>query len=42
VIGYVEQPKEKGVFVQAVTIWGAGNVDVEAYEKAVEKRKHSE
>jgi hypothetical protein len=39
VMGYVEQRKEKGVFVQAVTIWSAGNVDVEAYEKAIEKRK---
>jgi hypothetical protein len=41
VIGYVEQRKEKGVFVQAVTIWDAGDVDLEVYEKAVEKRKQS-
>lgn len=39
VIGYVEHRKEKGVFVQAVTVWDAGNVDVDAYERAVEKRK---
>ncbi|KAI4625919.1 hypothetical protein J4E80_003053 [Alternaria sp. BMP 0032] len=39
VIGYVERRKEKGVFVQAVTVWNAGNVDLKAYEKAVEARK---
>lgn len=39
VIGYVEHRKEKGVFVQAVTVWDAGDVDVEVYERAVEKRK---
>jgi len=38
VIGYVERKSEKGVFVQAVTIWDAGNVDLVAYEKAMEKR----
>lgn len=41
VMGYVEQRKEKGVFIQAVTIWDADNVDLEAYEKSVEKRKQS-
>lgn len=39
VIGYVQRKKEKGVFVQAVTIWDAGNVDLEAYAKAVQARK---
>jgi hypothetical protein len=39
VIGYVEQRKEKGIFVQAVAIWAAGDVDLEAYASAVEKRK---
>lgn len=41
VMGYIEQRKEKGVFVQAVTVWSAGNIDLDAYEKAVEKRKQS-
>ena len=39
VIGYVQRRKEKGVFVQAVTMWDAGNVDLEAYAKAVQARK---
>jgi hypothetical protein len=39
VIGNVERRRDKGVFVQAVTIWDAGNVDLDAYQKAVEKRK---
>jgi hypothetical protein len=41
VIGYVERRKDKGVFVQAVAVWDAGNVDLKAYEKAVEKRKET-
>jgi hypothetical protein len=41
VIGYVEQRKEKGVFVQAVAVWDAGDVDLEAYERAVETRKQA-
>jgi hypothetical protein len=41
VIGYVEQRKEKGVFVQAVAVWDAGDVDLEAYERAVECRKQA-
>jgi hypothetical protein len=41
VIGYVEQRKEKGVFVQAVAVWDAGDVDLEAYERAVEARKQA-
>jgi hypothetical protein len=39
VIGHVVRRKEKGVFVQAVTVWDAGNVDLDAYQKAVDKRK---
>lgn len=39
VIGYVEQRKEKGIFVQAIALWNAGNVDLVAYVDAVEKRK---
>lgn len=39
VIGHVERRNEKGVFVQAVTVWDAGNVDLDAYQKAVEKKK---
>ncbi|KAF2006042.1 hypothetical protein P154DRAFT_423333 [Amniculicola lignicola CBS 123094] len=41
VIGYVERRKEQGVFVQAITIWNAGNVDLDAYQKAVEARKRA-
>jgi hypothetical protein len=39
VIGHVERRKDKGVFVQAVAVWDAGNVDLDAYQKAVERRK---
>lgn len=39
VIGYVERRRESGVFVQAVTIWSAGNINLSAYEKAVAVRK---
>jgi hypothetical protein len=39
VIGHVQQRNEKGVFVQAVAVWDAGNVDLDAYQKAAEKRK---
>jgi hypothetical protein len=38
VMGYVERRKEKGIFVQAVALWDAGNVDLATYEEAVEKR----
>jgi hypothetical protein len=43
VIGYVERRKEKGkgVFVQATALWAAGNIDLGAYEKAVEQRKET-
>ncbi|KAF2630506.1 hypothetical protein BU25DRAFT_456231 [Macroventuria anomochaeta] len=39
VIGYVERRKDKGVFVQAIAVWDAGNIDLSAYEKAAEARK---
>ncbi|CAO2650011.1 Nn.00g013030.m01.CDS01 [Neocucurbitaria sp. VM-36] len=41
VIGYVERRKENGIYVQAVVVWDAGNVDLSAYEKAVAKRKEA-
>jgi hypothetical protein len=41
VIGCVERRKEKGVFVQAIAIWDAGNVDLGAYEKAAGQRKET-
>ncbi|KAF1836516.1 hypothetical protein BDW02DRAFT_566945 [Decorospora gaudefroyi] len=42
VIGYVERRQEAaGVFVQAIAVWDAGNVDLDAYEKAVEKRNEA-
>jgi hypothetical protein len=39
VIGHVERRKENDVFVQAIAVWDAGNVDLEAYQNAVEKRR---
>jgi uncharacterized protein YbgA (DUF1722 family) len=43
VIGYVERHVERSkkneVFVQAIAVWDAGNVDVSAYEKAVQAKK---
>lgn len=42
VIGYVERRKEKGIFVQAIVVWSAGNVDLDAYEKAAVARKKAE
>lgn len=39
VVGYVERRKERGVFVQAIAVWDAGNVELNAYERAVEARK---
>ncbi|KAF2030204.1 hypothetical protein EK21DRAFT_100603 [Setomelanomma holmii] len=41
IIGLVDRRKEKGVFVQAVAVWDAGNIDLDAYEKAVEMRKET-
>jgi hypothetical protein len=41
VIGHVERRKERGVFVQAVAVWDAGNVDLAVYEQAVEQRKQT-
>jgi hypothetical protein len=39
VIGYTERRKERGLFVQAIAVWDAGNLDLSAYEEAVEARK---
>ena len=39
VIGYVEWREEENAFVQAVAVWDAGNVDVDAYQRTVERRK---
>ena len=41
VIGYIQDSKELGIFVQAVAVWSAGNVDLEAYAIAVNKRKET-
>ena len=41
VIGYVERRNEKGIFVQAIAVWGAGNVDLDTYQKAIEARKEA-
>ncbi|CAA9962780.1 hypothetical protein P3342_002550 [Pyrenophora teres f. teres] len=38
VIGYVQRRTNKGVSVQALCIWDAGNPDLAAYTKAVEMR----
>lgn len=38
VLGYVERRKELGIFVQAIAAWDAGNVDLDAYEKAISGR----
>ncbi|KAF2475364.1 uncharacterized protein BDR25DRAFT_213385 [Lindgomyces ingoldianus] len=39
VIGYVEARMSHGVGVQAVTVWSAGNVDLDMYQRAVDVRK---
>lgn len=41
VIGHVLRKEGSNVSVQAVAIWDAGNVDVQAYEKAMEIRKEA-
>ncbi|KAL5376002.1 hypothetical protein DPSP01_010734 [Paraphaeosphaeria sporulosa] len=41
VIGYTERRKEKGVHVQAIAVWSAGNVSLDAYQSAVEMRKEA-
>ncbi|KAF2799792.1 hypothetical protein K505DRAFT_404426 [Melanomma pulvis-pyrius CBS 109.77] len=41
VIGYVERRKDKGIFVQAITVWSAGNVDLDAYHGAVAAREEA-
>ncbi|KAF1965143.1 hypothetical protein BU23DRAFT_35089, partial [Bimuria novae-zelandiae CBS 107.79] len=41
VIGYVELRNRKGIHVQAVAVWGAGDVNLEVYHRAVEGRKEA-
>jgi hypothetical protein len=41
VLGHIERRKEKGIYVQAVAVWDAGNIDLPAYEKAVERKLES-
>lgn len=41
VIGYTERRKEKGIHVQAIMVWSAGNVNLDAYGNAVEMRKEA-
>ncbi|KAF2832429.1 hypothetical protein CC86DRAFT_89392 [Ophiobolus disseminans] len=41
VIGNVDRRGEQNVFVQAVTVWDAGNVNLDAYQRAVDKRKEA-
>jgi hypothetical protein len=41
VIGHVQHRQKNGVSVQAVAIWDAGNVDLVAYQTAVEKRNQA-
>lgn len=39
VIGYVQNIEHSTVSVQAILIWDAGNVDLEAYQNAIQARK---
>ena len=41
VIGYIERSKSGGVHVQAIAVWNAGDVDLDAYQRAIEKRKET-
>ncbi|KAF9728711.1 hypothetical protein PMIN06_004082 [Paraphaeosphaeria minitans] len=41
VIGYTGRRKEKGIHVQAIAVWSAGNVKLDAYQNAVEARKEA-
>lgn len=41
VIGYVERQKPQGIHIQALAVWEAGNVDLDAYQKAYEGRKEA-
>lgn len=43
VIGHVEQPRDQAaiICVQALAVWDAGNVDLTAYQNAVNKRKEA-
>ncbi|PVH93666.1 hypothetical protein DM02DRAFT_619150 [Periconia macrospinosa] len=44
VIGHVERPQDSSsaVCVQAVAVWDAGNVDLDAYQKAVRRREDAD
>ncbi|KAF2276572.1 uncharacterized protein EI97DRAFT_433401 [Westerdykella ornata] len=39
VLGYVVGQDDTGVSVQAIAVWSAGNLDLEAYQNAVNWRK---
>ncbi|CBY01281.1 hypothetical protein IAQ61_003102 [Plenodomus lingam] len=39
VLGYVERRQETGIFVQAIAVWDAGNINLNAYVEAVQQRK---
>ena len=41
VIGYVERKNEKGIFVQAIAVWSAGNINLNAYGDAIRRRQES-
>ncbi|KAF2871611.1 CST complex subunit Ten1 [Massariosphaeria phaeospora] len=41
IIGSMERRKEKGIYVQAIAVWDAGNMDLDAYQKAVDKRREA-
>ncbi|KAF2732867.1 hypothetical protein EJ04DRAFT_513616 [Polyplosphaeria fusca] len=41
VIGYVERRKDAGIFVQAIALWDAGNIDLKTYQAAVQARKEA-
>ena len=38
VIGYIERVQGNRIYVQAVSVWDAGNVNLEAYQQAVNAR----
>lgn len=41
VIGYVERQTTRNIHVQAVAVWDAGNIDLDAYQNAIDKRKEA-
>jgi hypothetical protein len=42
VIGYLERKANNDIAVQAVAVWDAGIIDLEAYQKGLEARKAAE